>query len=539
MHKSHKSKYSIHPGSDKMYQDLKKLDWLLNMKAKIATYVSKCLTYAKVKADHQKTSVLLQQPEIPEWKWEKITGMRGEVYKTNGKLPRVQNDVEVVNTRWGGVGRNGKGFLRGLGLFAFLAGKTDNAVKDEETKKWDRPYCQIIGGGGTGCASCDMWEGLEDQGGRVLCFTRWIEKMESVQDMSGCSINQKVKYSANSFVGKALTWWNSQIHTLSREVAVSMSWNDFKFMMVEDFCPSHEMQKLKTELWNHVMVRVGHATYTDRFRKLARLVPHLVTPESRKIESYVYGLDPHIHGMVAAMEPKTMQLVEIDKVIKGCKLEIKGHVFDIDLIPFGNGSFDVIIVMDWLSNHKAKIIFHEKVVRIPLLDGKVLRVLGERPEEKARLLMSTKTRDKKQEEIVVVRYFHEVGYQSADGCMRMDIPKTCVRTRYGTLRVQQPYLDKFVIVFINDILIYSETQEEHVEKLKFLGHVINGNGIHVDPSKIEAVKNWKAPRTPSEVRSFLGLAGYYRRFIENFSKIAKSLTILTQKNKKTFDWGEE
>ncbi|GKD21922.1 putative reverse transcriptase domain-containing protein, partial [Tanacetum coccineum] len=63
----------------------------------------------------------------------------------------------------------------------------------------------------------------------------------------------------------------------------------------------------------------------------------------------------------------------------------------------------------------------------------------------------------------------------------------------------------------------------------FLGHVINGDGIHVDPSKIESVKNWEAPRTLSEVHSFLGLAGYYRRFIENFSKIAKSLTILTQK----------
>ncbi|GJU77704.1 putative reverse transcriptase domain-containing protein [Tanacetum coccineum] len=73
MHESHKSKYSIHPGSDKMYQDLKKLYWWPNMKAEIATYVSKCLTCAKVKAEHQKPSGLLQQPEIPEWKWEKIT----------------------------------------------------------------------------------------------------------------------------------------------------------------------------------------------------------------------------------------------------------------------------------------------------------------------------------------------------------------------------------------------------------------------------------------------------------------------------------
>ncbi|GJV14260.1 putative reverse transcriptase domain-containing protein [Tanacetum coccineum] len=73
MHESHKSKYSIHPSSDKMYQDFKKLYWWPNMKAEIATYVSKCLTCAKVKAEHQKPSGLLQQPEIPEWKWEKIT----------------------------------------------------------------------------------------------------------------------------------------------------------------------------------------------------------------------------------------------------------------------------------------------------------------------------------------------------------------------------------------------------------------------------------------------------------------------------------
>nr|GEZ21083.1 putative reverse transcriptase domain-containing protein [Tanacetum cinerariifolium] len=73
MHESHKSKYSIHPGSDKMYQDMKKLYWWPNMKADIATYVSKCLTCAKVKAEHQKPSGLLVQPEIPEWKWDKIT----------------------------------------------------------------------------------------------------------------------------------------------------------------------------------------------------------------------------------------------------------------------------------------------------------------------------------------------------------------------------------------------------------------------------------------------------------------------------------
>ncbi|GJW62844.1 retrovirus-related pol polyprotein from transposon TNT 1-94 [Tanacetum coccineum] len=117
-----------------------------------------------------------------------------------------------------------------------------------------------------------------DGKGGVEVLTRWIEKMESVQDMSGCSVDQK----------KLLLW------------------NNFKFMMIEKFCPSHEMQKLKSELWNHAMVEAGHAAYTDRFHELARLVPHLVTLESRMIERYVYGLAPQIYGMVAAIEPKTI-----------------------------------------------------------------------------------------------------------------------------------------------------------------------------------------------------------------------------------------
>ncbi|GJU93733.1 putative reverse transcriptase domain-containing protein [Tanacetum coccineum] len=131
-------------------------------------------------------------------------------------------------------------------------------------------------------------------------------------------------------------------------------------------------------------------------------------------------------------------------------------------------------------------------------------------------------------------------------------------------RVCKPYLDKFVIVFIDDILIYSRNKKEHEEHLKtilellkkeelyakfskceflintvkFLGHVIDSSGIHVDPAKIETVKNWASPTTPSEIRQFLGLAGYYRRFIEGFSKIAKPMTELTQKDRK-FDWGEK
>ncbi|GKB91902.1 reverse transcriptase domain-containing protein [Tanacetum coccineum] len=328
----------------------------------------------------------------------------------------------------------------------------------------------------------------------------------SLPNMSGCSIDQKVKYTTSSFVGKALTWWNSQICTLSREVAISMSGNDFKYMMIEEFCPSHEMQKLEIKLWNHAMVGAGHAAYTDRFHELARLVPHLIrgmvaatepktlqkavqisgaltdeavrnrsikkvekrenveeprkdkngrddnkrnrtgnafastanpvgrkntakdyrgmprnvnpvnarnlivracyecgstdhvrafmlgTEEARQDLNIMTGIEPSESGFRYKIKIASGQLVEIDKVIKGCKLEIEGHVFNIDLIPFGHGNFNVIIGMDWLSNRKAEIICHEKVVRIPLLDGKVLRVLGEKPEEKMRQLKSAKAK---------------------------------------------------------------------------------------------------------------------------------------------------
>ncbi|GJS41331.1 reverse transcriptase domain-containing protein [Tanacetum coccineum] len=451
-----------------------------------------------------------------------------------------------------------------------------------------------------------------DGKGGAIVYTRWIEKMESVQDMSGCRDSQKVKYTAGSFVGKALTWWNSQIHTRGREAAVGMSWEDFKTLTREEFCPSNEMQKLETELWNHAMVGAGHAAYTDRFHELARLVPHLVTPEGKRIERYVYGLAPQIRGMVAATEPKTIQkAVQIagtltDEALrngsikknpvkrgnggepskyrnvrddnkktrtrnafaittnpigrentgtvpkcnicnthhlpkapcrtcfncnrpghfaKDCRVAPRnvnpinarnpvaracyecgsadhirstyprmnhaqrpggnhhnqfvavnrgqGHgnqgnqargkafmlgakearqdpnivtgtftlndhyataLFDsgadysfvsttfiplLDIEPIDLGfsyeieiasgkSFDVIIGIDWLSDYKAEIIYHEKVVWIPLLDGKVLRVLGEKLKEKMRQIMSAKTKEKKQEEIVVVRYFLEV-----------------------------------------------------------------------------------------------------------------------------------
>ncbi|GJT40567.1 reverse transcriptase domain-containing protein [Tanacetum coccineum] len=164
------------------------------------------------------------------------------------------------------------------------------------------------GGGRTRGHFGDQGNGRDDgPGGQVGGQGSEIKNMELVHDMSGCRDSQRVNYIAGSFVGKALTWWNSEIRTRGREAAVGMSWEDFNILTREEFFPSNEMKKLETELWNHAMVGAGYAAYIDRFHELARLVPHLVTREDKKIKRYVYRLALQIRGMVALMEPKTIQ----------------------------------------------------------------------------------------------------------------------------------------------------------------------------------------------------------------------------------------
>ncbi|GJX48435.1 putative reverse transcriptase domain-containing protein [Tanacetum coccineum] len=418
----------------------------------------------------------------------------------------------------------------------------------------------LVNGNRVGCSykeflACNPKE--YDGKGGVVVLTHWIEKMEYVHDMSGCIIDQKVKYIAGSFVGKALTWF----HELARLVPYLVT---LEIRMIERYVYGLASQSRRmvaaTEpktiqkavqisgALTDEAVRNGSIKKEERIRVLGPSVPpatptmhpegfvaHVLTvtrpgsfgkglsacprlnraqgpeenhpnqvatnnggqargrafmlgaKEGPRMSNIVMGLEPSDLGFKYETEIASGQLVEIDKVIKACKLEIEGHVYDIDLIPFSHGSFDVIIGMDWLSNYKAEIICHEKVVRIPLPDGKILGLIP--------------------------------SAESAED----DIPIYCVLRLIMDISVHSNALD--------DILIYSKTQKEHVEHLRLVLGLLKKLKPYAKFSKCEF---WL--REVQFLRHVInGLVGYYHRFIENFSKIAKSLTILTQKCK-TFDW---
>ncbi|GKC66144.1 hypothetical protein Tco_1098742, partial [Tanacetum coccineum] len=184
--------------------------------------------------------------------------------------------------------------------------------------------------------------------------------------------------------------------------------------------------------------------------------------------------------------------IETNKIVRGCRLELEGHTFTIDLIPFGHDSFDVIVGMDWLSRLKTEIICHEKIVRIPLSSKRIL--------EKIYRLAPTEMQELSNQQ----KELQEKGFirPSSSPC---GAPVFFDKKKDGSFH----------------IMIYLESKEEHevqlklilelLEKVKlfrkflkcefwlqevyFLGHVVNSEGIHVDANKIEAVNNWKPPKT--------------------------------------------
>ncbi|GJR49397.1 putative reverse transcriptase domain-containing protein [Tanacetum coccineum] len=282
--------------------------------------------------------------------------------------------------------------------------------------------------------------------------------------------------------------------------------------------------QLKTVVKCQTCNKVGHLTRNCRNKGPAtgsNLQPVSVTCHACGEKGHYKNQCPkannNAHGRAYLLTDKNAHqdpnvVTGTNTIIQGCTLILLNQPFENDLMPIKLGSFDVVIGMDWLCKYHARIICDEKVVHIPI-DGETL----------------------------IIRGYHQLRVRDED------ILKTAFRTRYEHYefqvmlfgltnapavfidlmnRVCKPYLDKFVIVFIDDILFYSRNKEEHADYLRiileslkkeklyakfskcdfwisivqFLGHVIDSQRIHVDPAKIEAVKNWASPTTPIEIR---------------------------------------
>ncbi|CAH1413024.1 unnamed protein product [Lactuca virosa] len=141
--------------------------------------------------------------------------------------------------------------------------------------------------------------------GGVMVLRQWIEKTEAIFEICSCPESSKVKFAACTFSDRDLTWWNGHIKSLTLVVANSISWENLKAMLLREYCPRGEIQKLEQELWGLTMVGSDISTYTSRFCDLAILCPDMVPLESKNIERYIWGMSPQIQSSVLASKPVT------------------------------------------------------------------------------------------------------------------------------------------------------------------------------------------------------------------------------------------
>ncbi|GJZ08687.1 putative reverse transcriptase domain-containing protein [Tanacetum coccineum] len=346
---------------------------------------------------------------------------------------------------------------------------------------------------------------------------RWIERTESVFSCSKCVEENKVTFATGTLTDDALSRWNSYAQPIGIEQANKITWTELKRLLTNKYCPRSEVRKMEDEFYNLTMKGNDLKTYVRRFQELAVLCPNMVPNTEKLMEVFIGGLPRSIEGNVTASKPQTLE----------------------EAITISQRLMDQMCI-DYRELNKITV---KNGYLLPRIDDLFDQLQGSSVYSKIDLRSG----------------YHQLRVRDED------IPKTAFRTRYGHYEFQvmpfgltnapavfmdlmnhvcKPYLDKFMIVFIDDILIYSRNEEEHANHLRIILELLKkeklyaNQGLHVDPAKIEAVKNWASPITPTEIRQFLGLAGYYRRFIKDFSNIAKSLIELTQKNKK-YIWGED
>ncbi|GJS73761.1 putative reverse transcriptase domain-containing protein [Tanacetum coccineum] len=410
MHESHKSKYSIHPGSDKMYQDMKKLYWWPNMKADIATYVSKCLTCAKVKAEHQRPSGLLVQPKIPEWKWDNITmdfvtklpktsqgydtiwgcyklggtclplNIKGNV--TSSKPVDLHEAIEMAQGLMYQVNKRpetARVFMAGQ-VFMLENYHSAGSVVDTTLTHALLPAITVVGQDirprlrprecrAPPRPACQRGPGTQGgQGSDVTCF----ECGEKGHYKNKCPNNGNQGRS-NQIRGNQPQPQNNPRQNQgnprgNNQASTSNQGGSKAAGRIYHLCAEAAVQDNNvvngTFLINNVYASVLFDTGADRSFVSSTFSKYInITPTT---------LDTNYDVELADGKSLTA-----NTILRGCTLNLQNHLFSIDLLLIELGSFNVIIEMDWMSEQHAEVVCHEKYIRV-LYGNDVLIIQGER-----------------------------------------------------------------------------------------------------------------------------------------------------------------
>ncbi|WVZ97277.1 hypothetical protein U9M48_042826 [Paspalum notatum var. saurae] len=336
----------------------------------------------------------------------------------------------------------------------------------------------------------------------------WLRAVERLLDIAQCNDRERVLYGSGQLRGAALDWWESY-RVQDRK---AFTWAQFRENFRNHHVPVGLMKMKKKEFLSLKQGSMSVTEYRDKFLQLARYTTTEVAEDRKKQEYFLEGLNDEL------------------------QYQLMNHTFPS---------------------------FHQLVDRALFTERKRQDI-----EERKRKFNSSSSGSNTRPRYPQGQGSQQQGYPQF-GLYEytvMSFGLTNAPAYFMNLmnKVFMEYLDKFVVVFIDDILIYSKTEEEHEEHLRlvlqklrehklyaklskcefwldqvpFLGHIVSKGGIMVDPSKISNVMDWKVPEVVKEVRGFLGLAGYYIRFIESFSRIAKPMTSLLEKGV-PFIWTKE